>query len=316
MDLVYFGSGAFGLPTLERLASRHRVRAIVTQPDRPAGRGGRLTPTPVGAWAAAHVHDVPLIKPERVNEPSVCAQLRAVEAEAWVVIAFGQKLGRVLLDGRFAINLHASLLPRWRGAAPINAAILAGDAETGNSVITLAERMDAGTILAQSRRRLDPAMTAGQLHDLLAGDGPDLVESVLCAHAAGTLSPYAQDETLVTLAPKLTKADGWVDFAQPAQACRRRIHGLTPWPGVTVTLGGRTLRLLRVEPDAVNPQQSAVGTVVDPDRGIVACGGGTALRLLAVQPAGGRAMPWADFARGHRVGRGAMLTSGPGVSTC
>ncbi len=316
MDLVYFGSGAFGLPTLERLAARHRVRCIVTQPDRPAGRGGRLTPTPIGAWAAGHAPGVPLLKPERVNEPSVCAQVRAFEADAWVVIAFGQKLGRALLDGRFAINLHASLLPRWRGAAPINAAILAGDAETGNSVITLADRMDAGDILAQSRRPLDAALTAGELHDLLAADGPDLVESVLRAREAGTLSPRVQDETLVTLAPKLSKADGWVDLAQPAEACRRRIHGLTPWPGVTATLGGRSLRLLRVEPADADPQQSAVGTIVDPDRGTVACGGATALRLLTVQPAGGRDMPWSDFARGHRVERGAALVSGPGGAPC
>ncbi|HRQ72534.1 MAG TPA: methionyl-tRNA formyltransferase [Phycisphaerales bacterium] len=316
MDLVYFGSGAFGLPTLERLAAHHRVRCIITQPDRPAGRGGRLTPTPIGAWAAEHVPGVPLLKPDRVNERSVCAQVRAFPADAWVVIAFGQKLGRALLEDRFAINLHASLLPRWRGAAPINAAVLAGDAETGNSVITLADRMDAGDILAQSRRPLDPALTAGELHDLLAADGPDLVEGVLRAHAEGTLAPRPQDETLVTLAPKLTKADGWVDFAQPADACRRRIHGLTPWPGVTAALGGRSLRLLRVEPADADPQQSAVGTIVDPDRGTVACGGATALRLLTVQPAGGRDMPWADFARGHRIELGATLASGPGGTPC
>ncbi len=316
MDLVFFGSGAFGLPTLEHLATHHRVRCIVTQPDRPAGRGGRLTPTPIGAWAAEHAQGVPLLKPGHVNEPSVCSRIRAFHADAWVVIAFGQKLGRALLEGRFAINLHASLLPRWRGAAPINAAILAGDAQTGNSVITLADRMDAGDILAQSGRPLDPALTAGELHDLLATDGPALVESVLHAHAGGTLAPRSQDETLVTLAPKLSKADGWVDFAQPAEACRRRIHGLTPWPGVTATLGGRSLRLLRVEPLATETQQSAVGTITNPEQGIVACGGGTALRLLTVQPAGGRAMPWTDFARGHRIERGATLASCHGASPC
>jgi len=316
MDLVFFGSGAFGLPTLERLAARHRVRGIVTQPDRPAGRGGRLTPTPIGAWAATHAPAVPLLKPGSVNVLSVCEAIRAFPADAWVVIAFGQKLGRALLEDRFAINLHASLLPRWRGAAPINAAVLAGDAETGNSVITLADRMDAGAVLGQSRRPLDPALTAGELHDLLAADGPDLVEAVLRAHAEGTLAPRPQDEALVTLAPKLTKADGWVDLAQSADACRRRIHGLTPWPGVAATLSDRPLRLLRVEPVPAGSEQSAVGTIVDPVHGIVACGGGTALRLLTVQPAGGRAMPWADFARGHRVESGAMLTSGPGASPC
>src|SRR5690606_37944755 len=139
---------------------------VVTQPDRPAGRGRAPAPTPIGAWAAAEVEAGRLapeqvVKPESVNEDSVREFILAVDADAWVVIAFGQKLGRRLLDGRFAINLHASLLPRWRGAAPINAALLAGDAETGNSVITLADRMDAGLVLGQSRRPIDPSVTAG-----------------------------------------------------------------------------------------------------------------------------------------------------------
>src|SRR3954470_7570205 len=131
MDLVYFGSGAFGLPTLEALARRHAIRAVVTQPDRPAGRGGAVTPTPVAAWAKEHLGSVPLLKPERVNTEEMVAAIRGAPAAAWVVIAFGQKLGRSLLAERFAINLHASLLPRWRGAAPINAAVLAGDREIG-----------------------------------------------------------------------------------------------------------------------------------------------------------------------------------------
>ena len=144
MDLVFFGSGAFGLPTLQRLAHAHRVTAIITQPDRKAGRGARLTPTPIGAWAAEHLPHVPLLKPGRVSDPESLEQVRAFPADAWVVIAYGQKLSPALLADRFAINLHASLLPRWRGAAPINWAILQGDSQTGNSVITLADRMDAG----------------------------------------------------------------------------------------------------------------------------------------------------------------------------
>src|SRR5262245_32820260 len=138
-----------------------------------------MTPTPVGAWATSNLSGVPLLKPAKVNDPAIVAQVRAVPARAWVVIAFGQKLGRPLLEGAFAVNLHASLLPRWRGAAPINAAILAGDAQTGNSVITLADRMDAGLVLAQSRRDIEPEQTAGELHDLLAADGPALISSVL-----------------------------------------------------------------------------------------------------------------------------------------
>lgn len=308
MDVVYFGSGAFGIPTLRALAAAHALRGIVTQPDRPAGRGGALTPTPVGAWAAQHAPGVRVFKPAQVNEPGVAAEIRALNAGAWVVIAFGQKLGARLLDGVFSCNLHASLLPRWRGAAPINAAILAGDAETGNSVITLADRMDAGAILARSRRAIDPMQTAGELHDRLAEDGPALVLSVLSDASSGSLAPEAQDETLVTLAPKLSKDDGWIDFAASAAECQRRVHGLWPWPGVTVSLveaeGPRVeLKLARVRPEPESgraPAPAEPGTVIDEHQGLVACGGGGALRILEVQPAGKRCMSWADFARGRR----------------
>jgi methionyl-tRNA formyltransferase len=307
MDLVYFGSGAFGLPTLEALARRHAIRAVVTQPDRPAGRGGAVTPTPVAAWAKEHLGSVPLLKPERVNTEEMVAAIRGAPAAAWVVIAFGQKLGRSLLAERFAINLHASLLPRWRGAAPIHAAVLAGDREIGNSVITVAERMDAGAMLGQSRRALDPVLTAGELAEVLAGDGPALVQTVLEEHERGAVRHWAQDESKVTLAPKLSKSDGWVDFSRPAVECRSRLHGLTPWPGVAVRAGGVELKLLRVQPEEGPSQDVAAGSVVEPIEGLVACGAGTVLRVLEVQPAGKRKMGWGEFVRGHRISPGERL---------
>lgn len=308
MDVVFFGSGAFGLPTLERLAGRHTLRGIVTQPDRPAGRGSRLTPTPVGAWAADNAPAVALVKPERVGIPAVVDAIRAMPADAWVVIAFGQKLPAPLLAGRFAINLHASLLPRWRGAAPIHAAIVAGDRETGNSVITLAQRMDAGAVLAQGTRPIERRQTAGALHDLLAADGPDLVERVLADRQAGRLEPREQDESLVTLAPKLSKSDAWVDFAAPARACRCRINGLSPWPGVGVGFRAGRLRLVEAEELEADAEQDAEpGTILDPTAGTIGCGAGTVLRLHAVQPPGRRTMPWRDFANGQRVEPGERL---------
>lgn len=315
LRLVYFGSGAFGLPTLKHLAGRHEVLAIVTQPDRPAGRGGKETPTPIAEWAAhdTSVRGVTVRKPERINVPSEIEAIRAYPADAWVVIAYGQKLPRALLANRFAINLHASLLPRWRGAAPINAAMLAGDPETGNSVITLADQMDAGLVLAQSRRMIEPTMTAGELHDALAADGPELVQGVLQAHREGSLRPIAQDPSRVTLAPKLAKVDGWVDFAQDAKRCRERIHALTPWPGVAVELRGQVVKLLRLRDELADkthtPIGSATGTLINPEQGLVACGEGTVLRLLEVQPAGKRAMAWPDFARGAHLQGGERLTS-------
>ncbi|MFM9959140.1 MAG: methionyl-tRNA formyltransferase [Phycisphaerales bacterium] len=314
MDLVFFGSGEFGLPTLQALAKTHTLRCIVTQPDRPAGRSRVLTPTPIGAWAAGALPGVPLIKPENVSEPSVLAQVRGVPAQAWVVIAFGQKLSRGLLEGKFAMNLHASLLPRWRGAAPINHAVLAGDEETGNSVITLADKMDAGLVLGQSRRPLNPLYNAGELHDLLARDGPALVLDVLRGHDSNALTPQAQDESKVTLAGKLSREDSWVDFSDEAEMCRRRIHGLTPWPGVSVKLNGVELKLLKAHTETDHKGEPAVhtsgalpGELLDRDAGLVACGEATMLRLLEVQPAGKRPMSWHAFAMGHTVQPGDRL---------
>jgi len=328
MRILFLGSGAFGIPTLAHLAAHHTLLGIVTQPDRPAGRGSSLTPTPIAAWAAQHTPAIPIFKPEKINDPAAVEQIRTLAgparphgADAWVVIAFGQKLGKSLLAPSggtgvppvgslpprplFAINLHASLLPRWRGAAPINAAILAGDTDTGNSVIALADKMDAGVVYAQSRRPLDPAFTTGDLHDLLAADGPALVESVLAAHAAGRDSPTTQDDSLVTLAPKLAKTDGWVDFTQPAASCRNRIHALNPWPTVTATILNEPVKLLRAATvDSLDtPHTAAPGTLLDAALGLVACGSPdvpSTLRLLEVQPANKRPMPWPDFARGRK----------------
>ena len=306
MRVVYFGSGAFGVPTLRALAERHEVLAVVTQPDRPAGRGKGLSPTPIAADTESRLPGVPVLKPERVNEADVRDRIRALDADAWVVIAFGQKLGRRLLEDRFAINLHASLLPRWRGAAPINAAMVAGDTETGNSVITLAEEMDAGLVLGQSRRAIEPRYTAGELHDLLAEDGPELMLRVLGQHVGGALEAEAQDESRVTLASKMSKADGWIDFAQSAEACRARVHGLTPWPGVGFELGDTVLKLRRVAAEAGNGSAEP-GAVLDAD-GLIACGEG-ALRLLEVQPAGKKPMAFSAFANGREIAIGSIARS-------
>lgn len=301
MKVLFFGAGAFGLPTLEMLSRDHELVGVVTQPDRPAGRGRTLTPSPIGARAAG-TEPVPVYKPQNVNTPEVRDELRGLGADAWVVIAFGQKLGEKLLDGVFAVNLHASLLPRWRGAAPINAAVLAGDTETGNSVITLADRMDAGLVLGRSRRTIEPKQTAGDLHDLLAQDGAPLVADVLAREANGETVAEEQDEALVTLAGKMSKDDGWVDFARPANECRNRVHGLTPWPGVSAGFRGERLKLLRVEAVEGRSEQEP-GRVADTKEGLVACGEGL-LRLVEVQPAGKKPMGWDAFARGARVEEG------------
>jgi methionyl-tRNA formyltransferase len=324
MRLILMGSGEFGVPTFAALAEDRRfaVAQVVTQPDRPAGRQRQLTPTPVAAWAAAC--GLPVMKPENVNLPEVIAALRAVQAQAAVVIAFGQKLSPELLaaTGELTINLHASLLPKYRGAAPINWAIIRGETETGLSVIALAQRMDAGAVYGQCVTRIDPLETAGELHDRLAALGPALVSAALDQFERGELAGQAQDETKATQAPKLKKSDGVIDWSADAATVRNRVHGLTPWPGVSVRWWSgseeRTLMLRRVaaepamrcgpppEGSQAQAQDAAPpGTVLEGGR--VRVGHAETIRLLEVQAPGSRPMTIQEFMRGHALRPGDRL---------
>jgi len=295
------------VPTLRWLAAEHDIVAVVSQPDKPAGRGAELSATPVAAHAMASLAHVPLLRVANVNDEETADFLRSARPDVWVVIAFGQKLGKPLLEGQRAMNLHASLLPRWRGAAPIHAAMLAGDPMTGNSVITLAERMDAGLVLTQSEHAISPLTTVGELHDLLAADGPAVIGKALERAAREWPFGTVQDASRVTLAGKLSKADGWVDFCVEADVCRRRINGLSPWPGVTATFRGEPLRLLRAGPVEGGAQSGRGGEILDIGLGLVGCGHGTSMRLIDIQLAGKRAMPWPDFVNGKRVVVGEMI---------
>lgn len=301
MRLIYFGSGTFGLPTLERLARVHDVTCVVTQPDRPAGRRRRSTPTPVAAFAARR--GIETIRTQDANAPEIVDRIRATAADAFVVIAFGQKLGPELLADTFAINLHGSLLPKYRGAAPVNWAIINGETETGLTVIAITQRIDAGDILGQVVVPIDPMETAGELAERLSELGPEIMTEVLARHHAGTLRGAAQDERHASAAPRLTKADGTVRFDRPARAVRCRVHGLTPWPGCTVRVGGGPLKLTRVDiedgdADGTPGEVTADGTII--------CRPGR-LRLLSVQPPGGRQMSFDAYRRGHVLPAGARM---------
>jgi len=310
MDVVFLGSGAFGVPTLELLAQEHNITGIVTQPDRKAGRGGKLTPTPVGEWAAEHLPGVPIIKPDKINTDEARSVVRGWNADAWVVIAYGQYLGQKLLADRWAINLHGSRLPRWRGAAPINAAIVAGDSISGNSVITIDKEMDAGAVLAQSERTIEPDMTAAMLHDALSKDGPELVARVLRDRAKGNETYTTQDPSLVTMAPKMSKSDGVVDFNMPSRLAAARINGLNPWPSVTVGFREETIKINRSQPSNIESEEEP-GVVISADDGLVVCGDGRCIQLLSVQPQGKRAMDWKAFANGRSIESGERLVGSP-----
>ena len=299
MRIVFMGSGAFGLPTLESLAAEHEIVLVVSQPPRPAGRRRVPTPTPVAAWSMERGLD--LFTPDRVDVEAV-AKIAAAEGDAQVVIAYGHRIPPELVAAAFSINLHASLLPRWRGAAPINHAMIAGDEQTGVSVIELAPRMDAGRVFATRALPIDPRETAGELHDRLAALGPEVVAEVLEAHATGRAAAMAseQDESFATAAPKLAKADGRLEFTQSARTLRQRIHGLTPWPGCTITIAGTPVKLLRVADEPGDDGRGVSPGVLQAD-GRISTGGGGRLRPLEVQPAGGRAMSWDEFRRGRRL---------------
>ena len=241
LRLIYLGSGAFGLPTLKALHADPTLDlvAVVSQPDKPAGRHRKLTPTPVCQWVLNLPEQVrpELLRAEDCNTPGFIARLAALEPDAAVVIAFGQKLSPELIAalGRLAVNLHASLLPRYRGAAPIHHALMANEKTTGVSVIALAQRMDAGAVYGTAVTDIDPRETTGELHDRLAELGPGAVLGVLDDLRADRLTPVEQDESLACKAPKLDKQrDGTTGFDRPADDVRARVHGLNPWPGCTV----------------------------------------------------------------------------------
>ena len=318
MRLIFFGSGEFGVPTAELLRGRHDLALVVSQPDRPAGRGRKSTPTPVATWAESK--GLVALRVEDVNHPTVIERLREARADAAVVIAFGQKLSPEVIaaSGRLVVNLHASLLPRYRGAAPINWAILNGETQTGVSVISLAQKMDGGLVYAQASTPIDPLETAGELHDRLAKMGPKVIAKVLDEFAAGTLRGVAQDERHATRAPKLSKADSHVSFMETAEHFCHRVHGLTPWPGAKVrwvskspTHKEQEIILLRVRAEPDMTLEAPPGTVLDEHARVAVRDG--VVQLLEMQVPGGKPLKAAEFLRGHRLAPSDVLHGAPGV---
>lgn len=318
LDIIFTGSGEFGLPTLRALVEAgHRIVTVVSQPDRPAGRGKKLTPTPVTQLAIER--GLPHIRTADINSESL------PPADVMVVIAFGQKISQAVTNRPRlgSINLHASLLPKYRGAAPINWAILRGETITGNSVIRLAERMDAGAVLGQSEVAIGETETAGELHDRLAEDGAPLMLGVLNFLSAGTAIERPQDDTQATLAPKLARESARLDFTKPAEELARQIRGLYPWPGCRVRLldakGNERDRLTLVrarlrERGCRDPQsEMRLGTAALPEQPEgcttnlagtigadlhVATGDG-AIEVIDLQPEGKKAMSLAAYRNGH-----------------
>ena len=306
MNIVYFGSGQFGINCLDAIAdSKHKITLVVTQPPRSAGRGRKQKPTPVASWAASK--SIPLIKTGNANDKTVVEQIARTGPDLIVVIAFGQKVSKELteLPPKGAINVHSSLLPKYRGAAPINWAIINGETETGISIITLAEKMDAGQILARSKTSIGPNETAGQLHDRLAQLSAPLLVETIDQIANGAAVYEEQDHSRATLAPKLRKSDGWIDFTQDADAILRKIRGLWPWPGASADYiakaGGKAIRVTIAMAETVetsDPKDLEPGAL---DANLnVACGR-NALNITSIKPEGSRLMDFKSFVNGRNT---------------
>lgn len=309
MRVLFFGTSPFAVPTfhaLHQAAPRHTILGVVTQPDRPAGRGQRLHTSPVKELALALGYVVH--QPERVRRKPFPAQVADLAPDALVVISFGQIIPQAMLDlPRFGgVNVHASLLPRWRGAAPIHHAILAGDKETGVATMRMEATLDTGPTFLVAREPIRGDDTTGTLEPRLALLGAPLLIETLDRLEAGTVSPTPQNEAGVLLAPPVTREMGLLDaLAEDAAALDRRVRAMTPRPGAFVTIAGRPLKVLDARPE---PGEAAPGTVAAVDKtGVVIGTPAGLLRLVRVQPEGKAAMSAADWARGARVAPGAPV---------
>jgi methionyl-tRNA formyltransferase len=312
LRVVFFGTPAFAVPAFEALlASRHRVAGVVTQPDRPRGRGQKTIDAPVKARARRV--GVPLLQPSTLSEPSFMAALAGLEADIGVVAAYGKILSeRVLSIPRLGmINVHASLLPRYRGAAPVHRAVIAGERETGVTIMRVIKALDAGPMLAASRRAVGPNETSEEVERDLARIGAALLALTLDRVAAGDVRETLQDDSAATYAHRLTKEDGLIDWTWPAERIHNLVRGLHPWPHAYTYLNGARLIILRSAAakqfDGV-PPGSVVAAHGDELR---VAAGSEAVDLLEIQAEGKRPMSPRDFLAGHRLRLGDRFARTP-----
>lgn len=312
LRVVFFGTPEFAIPTLEALLlSRHHVVGVVTQPDRPRGRGQRTSDAPVKARALNA--RIPVLQPLRLKDPAFVDQLAALHADLGVVAAYG----KILTDAVLAtpplglINVHASLLPTYRGAAPVHRAVIAGERETGVTIIRVVKALDAGPMLAAVHRPIGPEETSIDVERDLAQIGARLLVATVDAMTQDVVVETPQDETKATYANRLTREDGEVDWAQPAERIHNLIRGLHPWPLASSFLNGRRV-ILRGSTVLRDAKPGGPGTIVEAtgERLIVAAGSG-AVALVEIQPEGKRPMTARDFLAGHRVSAGDRFVARP-----
>ena len=310
LRVVFFGTPAFAVPTLERLiASPHAVVGVVTQPDRPSGRGQRTHDTPVKAAAAPH--GIPVFQPATLKDPAVEPALRELAPDLGVVAAYGRIIpSRLLTLPRLGmINVHASLLPRYRGAAPVHRAVMHGDRETGVTIMRVVPELDAGAMFATVTRPIDPDDTSDVVERDLAALGAELLVDIVSRMAQGTATETPQDASQATYAARLTKEEGHLDWTLPAEHLRNQVRGLYPWPHAYAFLDGARLILLHAR-TGPNGSTAAPGTVLQADaEGIlVATGAGTSLLIDRLQPEGRRPMEARAFLASRPIPSGVTLS--------
>lgn len=307
MRLIFLGTPDFGVPSLRALVrAGHEVAAVVTQPDRPAGRGKKLKACPLKQ--AAQLMGLPVLSFERIRAPENVAQLEALRPDVMVTAAYGQILNnRVLgIAPRGVVNVHGSLLPRYRGPAPIQWALINGERVTGITTMLTERGVDSGPILLQRELNIREEETAETLFARLADLGAEVLLETLAGLEAGTLTPRPQEEEAATYYPMLDKEAGRLDWSQSAQALSCRVRGVTPWPGAWTTLAGQVLKMgaVQVEPGAGQPGEVVLSS---PKDGLVVATGAGCLRLLTLQLPGKKAMSASDLLRGHPIPVGALL---------
>ena len=299
MRIVFAGTPEFAAEHLKALlGTSHQIVGVYTQPDRPAGRGQKLMPSPVKQLALEH--GIPVYQPQTLRAPEAQAELAALEPDLMVVVAYGLILPQIVLDTPRlgCINSHASLLPRWRGAAPIQRAVQAGDAQSGVTVMQMEAGLDTGPMLLKVTTAITPEDTGGSLHDRLAELGPQAVLEAIEGLAAGTLTGEVQDDAQANYAHKLNKEEARLDFSRPAVELERLVRAFNPWPICHSTLNGETIKVHAAE---LAEACGAPGTIVAADKAglVVACAEG-ALRLTRLQLAGGKALAFADLFNSRR----------------
>src|SRR6266404_2001588 len=298
MRIVFIGAGEIGVPTLQALlrSSEHRLSGVVTQPDKPAGRTQQIEAPPIKRALAGT--KMSIVQPVRIKGREAIEEVRALRPEAIVVMAYGQILPRDLLEipPVACLNLHASLLPRWRGAAPIQAAIAAGDPETGITVMYMDEGLDTGDILLQRNIDISPNDTGGSLHDRLALVAPVALLESLTLLAGGSAPRTPQDNALAIYAPKLNREHGRIDWSEPAEVIERKIRAFNPWPGAFMQISGQNLKIFSA---AVVDLSGESGEILRSEKELVVAAGKGAVSLDEVQLEGKRRMTATEFLRGH-----------------